>query len=58
MNNNCYFFTIKGMVSLKTNQTIFLGDYIDMNLIDLDKSIFSSVSNLHPKNDQNVNELF
>ena len=46
------------MVSLKTNQTIFLGDYIDMNLIDLDKSIFSSVSNLHPKNDQNVNELF
>ena len=46
------------MVSLKTNQTIFLGDYVDMNLIDFNRSVFSSVSNLHPKNDQNVIQVF
>jgi predicted AlkP superfamily pyrophosphatase or phosphodiesterase len=43
-----------GMSSLFDNHSIYLGDYIDMNLIDLNKSVFSSVSNIEPKSLQDV----
>ena len=41
-----------GMTQL--HQNIFLGDFFDLGLIDLDKSVFGATSNIHPKNDQEV----
>ena len=37
---------------------IIVSNYVDANLIDFSKSIFSYVSNVYPKSDDNVLKLF
>jgi predicted AlkP superfamily pyrophosphatase or phosphodiesterase len=43
-----------GMAELDEKEFLVLQDYIDVNLVDLSKSVFSEVSNIYPKSEENV----
>ena len=47
-----------GMQLLDDNKIIDLSKYINVNLLDNDKSVFSSVSNLYPKSNNDVINSF
>ncbi len=44
-----------GMAQMKTNATQIVSKYVDLNLIDSNKTIYGIVSNIYPKNESMVN---
>ncbi|RNA09245.1 alkaline phosphatase family [Brachionus plicatilis] len=47
-----------GMANFAPNHYVFIKDYVNTDLIDMDKSVFHVVSNIFPKSDDKLNELY
>lgn len=43
-----------GMTNLKEDEFISLNDYLDIDLIDQDKTFCAEIGNIHPNSNKNV----
>lgn len=47
-----------GMTQVKPNHTLIVSQYVDLDLIDLNKTFFEVFSNIYPKNESVVTTIF